>query len=407
LDAYSRWLGQKGNKKDPFIAFSLLPEELTCTIKDKDIDGYKEWIDNHFSDDDYAIVSNQELIKRWPVKTPGKMTRKELIVFITFLQKLGFGIAPDVRFDGVLLKEPEKSVLFKLSEFEEFIESPSPVYSGNLVLLHFAVAVAKADGIIADEERVMLVDSIENTFDLSPAEKRRMRCALIWLLQSDSVTQGLKKKIESFDLERKEELADYMIAVAGADGYISPEEVKMLTKLFKVLGFDSKQVYSSIHCYQTGQKDASEELMSVRPTDTNKTGFAIPKLNEPSGQEGFTLDKQKIAAKMRDTERVSALLEGVFEEEGLPEQEEIDVVEENDDSIHGLDAGHSAILLAFQKQSLWSRSEFEKLVSRFNLMPDGALEVINEKAYELFDDALCETEDPIEINQEILEEFFK
>lgn len=406
LDKYSRWLGKKENQENSLIGYSFLPDILFSTIENKDVEEFKKWLSGLVNGGESAIVSNMELIKRWSVKNSEKMTKKEFLSFISFLQKLGFGIEPDIRFDGGTLKAKGQSVLFKLNEYEEVLDSPSSHYSAKLVLLQFAVAVAKADNVIAEGEQMMLIDSIENTSKLNPAEKRRMKNSLTWLLKSDASTQGLKKKVESFDQKQKDQLADYMVAIAGADGFISPEEVKMLSKLFKLLSYDEKQVYSSIHRYQTDMKDSSDELVSVRPADSVKSGFSIPKPSMAYEEEGFALDRNKIASKIKDTERVSQLLQGVFAEEIPDEPEEIDIVG-NENTIHGLDENHSAILFAFQNQSLWPRSEFEKLASQHELMPDGALEVINEKAYELFDDALCEIEDPIEINQEILKEFLK
>ncbi len=271
-----------------------------------------------------------------------------------------------------------------------------------MLLLHLAAVVAKADGVIAEGERSLLLDFIENSSQLNPAEKQRLKANLMWFLNSDAETQGFKKRLESIDQNRKRHLASYLVAVAGADGYISPEEVKMLTKLYKLLNLDTKEVYSDIHLFQVDKKSTADELVTVRPADAGEVGYAIPK---PLEKEGFKLDTKKIKDRMKETDEVSIILSDVFEDDVQGEPEEVEIIpEEIEESVHGLDENHSQIVLAFQKQKVWTRIGFEKLAAKYGLLPDGALDILNEKSLEICDEVLCEGEDPIEINQEVLEE---
>jgi tellurite resistance protein len=399
LDKYSRWLGQHPEEKESLAAFSLLPDDLAISMKNKELENFKDWISNRMTNLDSVILNNKDILEKWPVKTPGKMNKTEVISFIALLEKIGFGIEPDVRFDNILIKEPDISVLFRLKEIP--LAEPSTEYSGKALLIHLAAAVAKADGNIAESERAHLVDSIENSTQFNSSEKWRMKTLLIWLFNSDTTSNELKKRLESIDRNQKKHIANYLISVAGADGYISPEEVKMLTKLYKILGLDEKEVYSNIHLFQVEKKEALDEPATVRPADTGETGYEIPK---PPERQGFKLDIKKIKDKMKETAEVSAILSDVFEDD-VKETPEI-VEKEMEDSIHGLDSNHTAVLKAFQKQMVWPRVEFEKLAAKFNLLPDGAIDVLNEKSLEICNEILCEgkVEKTIEINQEVLEE---
>ncbi|MFJ2032300.1 tellurite resistance TerB C-terminal domain-containing protein [Streptosporangium sp. NPDC087985] len=51
-----------------------------------------------------------------------------------------------------------------------------------------------------------------------------------------------------------------------------------------------------------------------------------------------------------------------------------------------------------------SRGQFEQLVARWNLLPDGALDRINEAAYELAGEPLLEGDDPIRVDRDLLGE---
>lgn len=71
--------------------------------------------------------------------------------------------------------------------------------------------------------------------------------------------------------------------------------------------------------------------------------------------------------------------------------------------IPGLEGDHLAFLRLLLSRPQWSRSELEDSASDMELMLDGALEHINELAYEHFDMPITEGEEPVEINPDILE----
>ena len=68
-----------------------------------------------------------------------------------------------------------------------------------------------------------------------------------------------------------------------------------------------------------------------------------------------------------------------------------------------LDADHSAFLRLLVTRSSWLREELEHAAADMELMLDGALEHINEAVLDACDEPLTEGEDPIEINQAVLE----
>jgi hypothetical protein len=120
------------------------------------------------------------------------------------------------------------------------------------------------------------------------------------------------------------------------------------------------------------------------------------------------LDHERIAELQRETAEVSALLAKVFTDDQVDEPEQlIDVavsVQESSADIDGLDLEHSAFLRLLISRPEWSRSELEAAASDMELMLDGALEQINDMAFERFDMPVTEGDDPVEINTDILEE---
>ena len=69
----------------------------------------------------------------------------------------------------------------------------------------------------------------------------------------------------------------------------------------------------------------------------------------------------------------------------------------------GLDHDHSTFLRRLIGQHVWSRDELADMAADMELMLDGALEHINETMLDSFEAPLAEGDDPIEINQELLE----
>lgn len=98
-------------------------------------------------------------------------------------------------------------------------------------------------------------------------------------------------------------------------------------------------------------------------------------------------DQERIAQLQRETEQVSALLAQVFVDDKPAEPDEVVVEEtvEDTSSICGLDADHSAFLRVLVSRTEWARDELEAVASDMELMLDGALEQINDMAFEHFD----------------------
>lgn len=125
----------------------------------------------------------------------------------------------------------------------------------------------------------------------------------------------------------------------------------------------------------------------------------------------FQLDHAKIAALRKDTDRVSALLAGIFQEDISPEPVspapealgEGDPVDDVQTRLLGLDAAHTAFARMLLSRPQWSRDELTDLAADLDLMLDGALERINEASFDVHDVPFTEGDDPIDVNAELLE----
>jgi TerB-C domain len=67
-------------------------------------------------------------------------------------------------------------------------------------------------------------------------------------------------------------------------------------------------------------------------------------------------------------------------------------------AIGALDARQSDFLIALLNKESWDRSAIDELASTMNLLPDGALDAVNEACFELVGEPLWEGDDRIQVN---------
>jgi uncharacterized tellurite resistance protein B-like protein len=279
-----------------------------------------------------------------------------------------------------------------------------------------AASVASADAVDAAKQN-HLEEHLEAALHLSTAERIRLRAHLAWLLQEKLSLRGVKTRLSKMTSDERAGIADFLIGVAGADGTISPQEISMLTKIYPLLGFEADDVYSHIHQFSTSSPmQPSTAPVTVRPASQTSTGFAIPAPPDletpgaeasevPQNASGFALDVAAIQHKQKESDKVAALLGDLFEEEE-PEvgRSSPGPAPESEVSIAGLNALHSQFLLAIAQQTSWNRDTLEAKANELGLMLDGALEVINDAAFDTCDDPLTDGEDPIELDPDVLQQ---
>ena len=78
--------------------------------------------------------------------------------------------------------------------------------------------------------------------------------------------------------------------------------------------------------------------------------------------------------------------------------------QEDDGAIAGLDATHTKFLKILAQQYTWGRDALESKASELNLMLDGALEVLNDAAFDSCEEPLTDGDDPIELDADVLEQ---
>ena len=208
-----------------------------------------------------------------------------------------------------------RSSLFPLGP--DRLSAASPAYRAATLLLHLAALVASSDGDFGESEERHLEEHIEQSMKLNEDEIRRLRAHLQWLIAEKPSTAGIKRRLESVDASRRQILAEFAIAMAGADGLINSKEIGMLEKIYGLLGLDPKQAYGDIHSLQTGDTwRPAEHPITVRPPGLAEAGRAIPNPPPPVPErDRIELDMDRVERTLAQTEEISRVLAEVFADE--------------------------------------------------------------------------------------------
>jgi uncharacterized tellurite resistance protein B-like protein len=388
LDAYSRYLARNPGANASLEGLLQLPATLWPQSAQDVMSSVKARMGQGM-----LVITFQEVLSMLEAKTV--LTRDKVLGLARALESMNIGIEPDVLGGAKPPKPEDKVVLFSVPPGEIILRS-APAYQAALLTLQLSSAVAMADGEFTANEMSHLRRQVESWSHLAPGHHRRLLAHLRLLMDAPVSLASLKKKLEPLDVPAKEAIAMFMATLAQADGTVSPAEMKVLEKVYKTLGIDSKKVFSDVHAVAAG------------------TSGGTPQPGEMAEEAGFRLDPARIAALQHDTEKVSALLANIFKEEEMNTAPlaSLTVALTGDAEPHeatasegllGLDEAHSALARMLLSRPQWSRMELLDVAADLNVMLDGALERINEASFDAHDMSFTEGDDPIEVSAEVLE----
>lgn len=392
LDPFSRWVGRNADAPKTIAGVALLPSELAISHQSEEAEGLWNWIMRTIGQNDRVTCDADDLLSHCASFGSGKLSKSEAVLLAQLLEKGEYGIEPDVRFGGSPVAPGGMVVIFKLPSQATAIASPQ--YAAATVLLHLAVAVSAADGSISEAEKQQLEEHMERTLALSTAERLRLSAHLVWLMTSQPSLTGLKKRLDPLDLRQRSAMADFIIGVAGADGQISPDEIRTLSKVYPMLGLVSDDVYSHIHAMAAGVATVVDgnEPVTVIPAQPS-TGYVIPP--RPGATQTIQLNMTTVKTKLAESAQVAAILDDIFTDDdtiNLPQS--VPPLA----SAGKVPLAHGMLLSRLVERSEWSRTDFEAIAAECGLMPDGAIDTLNEAAFEHVGAPVIEGDDPIQID---------
>ena len=400
LEPYSRFLGRNPQSENSLEALLNLPAEMWPEAVQKAVKDIQAR-----ATEAPVQMAFQDLLKTLGGQT--EFSKDKTVVLAKALASMQIGMEPDVLTGARMLKPEEPVVLFNAGPAETSSRA-TPAYQAALLTLQLASTVVMADGEFSAAEMTHLRMQVSSWVHLTPEHRQRLTAHLHLLAVAPVPLASLKKRLDVLPVAAKESIATFMAAVAQSDGTVSASEVKVLERVYKALGLDPKKVFGDVHAAASGATAAPSAV----------AGSAV------SGA-GFKLDAARIAALQQDTAKVSALLAGIFNDsdlsapastpaeafssddgalaDGSPDLEAPLVQAHPPAGILGLDEAHSALARMLLSRPQWTREELLDVATDLDLMLDGALEHINEAAFDAHDIPFTEGDDPVDVNAEVRE----
>jgi uncharacterized tellurite resistance protein B-like protein len=387
LDAYSRLLGRNPAKAGTLEAYLALPPVLWPENAKEEFGRLQSSLAGKLDP-----VSCQMLFEQLgcaEVATLGKV-----VDLARNLVQLSIGFEPDVLAGARRPKASDTVVLFPLSTKEGPDRTSSQYKKASLMVALYA-CVALADGHASESESEAVDKAISMWTHLHADLRTRLRAQYRLQVHQPASVASLRTKLTSLAPDERIQFALSMSSLANTDSCVSPEEVKLLEWIYRTLELEPQLLYSHLHV------GSSKPESSISP-------FQSPE--RPNGHR-VILDKERIGEVQRETNVVSEMLASVFveEETDVPElsyQEEPDEsVSTTGDGPHlpGLDPALYGFLKLLMQKPEWARMDLVNAASQMQIMLDGALERINEASLDFFGEPLIEGDDPIFVQQNVLE----
>lgn len=410
LDAYSRYLGRHPGAAGTAGALALLPPGLERPASAA-TQTLVNWARSSLERADHATVPTADLLAHWSAASAGNGSPKaDAELLARALERSGVGMEPDVRFGGPAPTAHTHVVLFRRAA--EITTVPSAEYAAAATLIELSSAVALADGRLADAERTVIEQRVMSRPGLAEDERRRLHAHFTRVSTDPPSPASLRKHVTLLPAALRQEAGDLLLAVALADGSVDRTEVTRVNRYFDALGLERPQLGSRPQAAGPG------DLIPVRIAGTSSPGYAIPQpppKDNPASAD-VVLDPDLIKAKLAETEQAASLLAGIFTGEPTSSFTALPAAAAPQGSLppqaasplpSALDAAHRSFLARLAERPSWPRSEVASIAASLGLMPDGALEIVNEAAFEVAGDPATEGSDPVEVNTDVAKEVLR
>ncbi|WP_232021203.1 MULTISPECIES: tellurite resistance TerB family protein [Pseudonocardia] len=414
LQPFARWATRHPDRVSGIAAAALLPELLLAeSPAGAAAAPLIEWAVQNSSETAPVVVSGRELTALWTAGVAdGRLDQADSVALAQILERRGIGIEPDVRFGGRPIPPDGPVVLFRTGAAAA--AAPSSSYVLAAVTSELCLAVAAADGSVDDAEAGLLADRLDRIEDLTVAERARLAAHRRLVGAKAIDLDEVAVRTRDLNEEARRELAVAVTDVAMVDGRVDEAERRTVVAVYRLLGVDVAEAEARL----SGPSTTDVPEVEVSPTGQVDPGASPDRPQEPGASRAagmprlVALDQERLARTQSSNADVRALLGAIFAED---EDEEEDEAEEapapepspsSEETVGGLDRRHSALLFELAEAGVWTRPELERACSLLAVLPDGALDVVNEAAFDIVGDPVIELKDggAVAVDREVLEE---
>jgi hypothetical protein len=344
------------------------------------------------------------------VSIPSKTLVRVLKRFSEGLWTLGVGLEPDGNYADTDVSLSSLACLFSIPAPYRGKRYSVPVNVGARAALDAAILCATAADNAEPEIRASIAAAVAEGIDADELERARLGAYASVSKPSPERQPRLLRTISLFSTELRQIAARAAIVGATTDKRMPVQVVRQLEKVHKVLNLPTEELYSALHRMPEGE---SASMQASDPVDAGfeavrreLEGFAVP----VAPSNAFAIDPERLARAREDTKVVSRILSAVFSETNASENaaSPSTTPPANDSPseagpFEGLDPSHGALLLTVLDVGALPRSEFERIAKSMKLLADGAIDQINDWAFDRLDGPVIEDGDEIAIQPGLAE----
>ena len=380
LSSFDSFVNDGGGTRTSAEAIFLLPDDLLASGSYAALNRIRDLVKNNVSGR-AELVPVRSLLGYAAGSGPQKIGAKESLIISEIAQREGLVTAPDIRFHDAEPDIDGNLVLFPGGSEKEFV--PSEAFEKMVTALRLGTMVLDGDENVKSPGADMLRREIDGNALLTETEKRSLYAYLLWRVQAPRTEAGLRNRIDrTLDAKEKTAVARLVIRTAVAAAALSPAAVRRIETVYKLLGLEKREVAADIHSRLSSERD-----------------FAGAGAESSGG-----LDSDLINAREKETREVRAVLEDVFEDADEPRDETDAARAATDAQFSGLDADHALLYRKLVAGETLSAEEFRRFCDELSLMPEGAVETINDWTFDRVGAPLVKSGSTVFVDAEVVEE---
>lgn len=408
-------------------AWEAMPPELRAGIDHPQSPAICALVAKNTDETGHTFVRTSDLATALGFEQRAKLTARQSQSISATAEHAGFAVEPDVRLTGRNYAWDDLLAVFPHA-YEG--EPDYRRYGGAACILRLGIEIAEADGRIDDAELGRVMGQIETGFQLNEHERRRLEALRELLLKTGSDVGGLGKRLQAvLDVDGRRAIGRLLVAVAGIDGVISKGELAALRRCFRALDLPPDLLEAIIGELAPSVAETPVPVITGRPAPV---GERIPAARAAEGV--ITLDRARIMSIMEETREVSVLLAEAMRAEaehadGEPIGESVEprrppsphspvavatmpiaarTARGSEVAAAAPAAGPPARYASFYAELVakerWPHGEADALARRHGHMLSGALEAINDWAFERVASQLVyEDGDVVVVERSVLE----
>ena len=394
VDAYSRFLGRNPEKKGSIGAAALLPVELQDGEAAAGLRRCRQQLDQLAASE--LSTTAADVLRVLDLEAPvegGKVPAAIARPMAAMLDLLDVGFEPDRRYGAAApLVTQSRLVLFS-SNGGGKVRPDSPAYSAARTMAEIAALAATSDGEVVPAELDAIREDILSLPELGEVERRRVMALATALLTDPPKRKETVGRLAALPQRARQQIIQTAATAILADGRILPAEVRFLEGLHTALGLPQQGAYSLLH-----RGGADQGPITVAPEE-RAAGTPLPAAAAASTL--INIDSGRLDRIRSETQEVSELLANIFVDEAEVAATVAAPISAGS-RFERLDHAHAELLWSVLCEPL-PPEQFEVHARNLKLLPDGAVETINEWGFETLNEAIIEAEEVIYVSEHLVD----